>query len=298
VVRPCRAIGALVACCAPVAAAAQEASTGAQPLAIEGAVTYVYRSVDGVDLRLHAFAPLEPMPSSRPAIVFFFGGGWTSGSVLQFVPQARHLAQRGMVAFVADYRVWSRHGTGPFEAMADARSAIRWVRARAPELAIDGDRIVAAGGSAGGHIALASAVLDDPGEPGGDEGVSANPDALVLFNPAVDPSHVTHPLIAERFGERGREGSPLVHLRARLPPTLILHGTADATIPYADVVSFCGEATRLGGDCRLVGYEGAGHGFFNPHHEGGKWHRETLLAVDRFLTELGYLSPPAASTAP
>ena len=63
-----------------------------------------------------------------PAIVFFFGGAWTNGIVGQFVPQAKHLAERGMVAIVADYRVFSRHATTAFEAIADAKSAIRWVR--------------------------------------------------------------------------------------------------------------------------------------------------------------------------
>ena len=135
--------------------------------------------------------------------MFFFGGAWAQGMVTQFTPQARHFAERGMVAIVADYRVFRRHGTTAFEAMADARSAIRWVR--------------------------------------------------------------------------------------------VLHGKADATVPFADVERFCAAATERGNQCQLVGYEGAAHGFFNPQVAEGQWHRETLLEADRFLTRLGYLTPGTAA---
>ena len=211
------------------------------------------------------FSPADHRASStRPAIVFFFGGGWISGTVEQFVPQSKHLAERGMIAIVADYRVRSRHNTTPFEAMADARSAMRWVRSHAKELGIDPGRLAAAGGSSGGHIAVSTAVFDRFDDPGEDKRISAKPDALVLFNPVVDTGASAPSVMNERFGGRGPEASPLAHLSRGLPPTLIVHGKADATVPYLSVERFCAEATRLGSRCELVGYEGAGHGFFNP----------------------------------
>ena len=80
-------------------AAGQEAPIAPQPASIEGARTHVYKSIDGIDLRLHVFSPPDHQASmKRPAIVFFFGGGWTGGTVEQFVPQSQHLAERGMVA--------------------------------------------------------------------------------------------------------------------------------------------------------------------------------------------------------
>jgi dipeptidyl aminopeptidase/acylaminoacyl peptidase len=135
---------------------------------------------------------------------------------------------------------------------------------------------------------VSAAVFDTFDESGEDTSVSAKPNALVLFNPAVDTSQ------NRLFADRGRDGSPLHHVRAGLPPTLILHGKADMTVPYADVERFCSEASALGNQCRLVGYEGAAHGFFNPGR-GEKWYRETLLEADRFLTALGYLPQPAAT---
>jgi len=259
----------------------QAASAPPQPVAVDGATAYIYKTAGANQLRLHVFQTKRTAPN--PAIVFFFGGAWMQGEVTQFAPQARHLAQRGMVAVLADYRVLNRHGTTPFDAMADARSALRWVRSHATQLGVDPDRIVAAGGSSGGHIALSAAVFDTFAEAGEDTTVSAKPNALVLFNPAVDTSQ------NRLFGDRGRDGSPLHHLRNGLPPTLILHGKADMTVPYAQVDQFCSDAQALGNQCRLVGYDGAPHGFFNPRRGDDKWYRETLLEADRFLTSLGYL---------
>ena len=98
--------------------------------------------------------------------------------------------------------------------------------------------------------------------------------------------------LTERFANRGQDGSPLHQLRAGLPPTLILHGKSDTTVPYADVDRFCAESQTRGNQCKLVGYDGAAHGFFNPSNADGKWYRETLLEADRFLTKIGYLPQP------
>jgi acetyl esterase len=282
----------------PVLTLAQAPSIAPQPAAVDGATTYVYKSIGSDQLRLHVFSPAGSSAGGarKPAIVFFFGGGWTSGSVTQFVPQATHLAQRGMVAIVADYRVFNRHGTSAFEAMADAKSAVRWIRAHAAQLGVDVNRVAAAGGSSGGHIALSAAVFDTFDEAGEDKAVSSKPNALVLFNPAVNtattPGHDTPAPLKARFGDRGQDGSPFHHLRPGLPPTLILHGKADTTVPYADVDRFCAESTKLGNTCQLIGYEGATHGFFNSDTPAGKWRSETLLEADRFLTRIGYLPAP------
>ena len=102
----------------------------------------VYKKVDGVELKLHIFQPDDfKQTDKRPAIVFFFGGGWVSGSPSQFYPHSAYLASRGMVAMAADYRVKNRNKTTPFECVRDGKSAIRWVRGHAAELGIDPERI-------------------------------------------------------------------------------------------------------------------------------------------------------------
>lgn len=276
---------AFAALCGAVPAAAQPPSPP-QPLTIPGAATHVYKVIEGNELRLHVFSPpASDGPGARPAIVFFFGGGWVRGSVEQLAPQARHLAQRGMVAIVADYRVYERHGTWAFEAIADAKSAIRWVRAHAGDLGVDPGRLAAGGSSAGGHLALSAAIFDDLDEPGEDPGVSSRPDALVLFNPVVDADEV-------ELGPRWQEGSPLHRLKGGLPPMVILHGEIDTTVPFRRANAFCQQAGALGNRCEIHMYENAEHGFISPRVQGGRWHRETLLEADRFLTGLNYLQPP------
>lgn len=278
---------ALIFLSLPTCVLAQSASVPPQPTSIEGAVTHVYKTIDGIELRLHVFNPPDHRASDQQsAIVFFFGGGWAQGDVQQFVPQSRHLAQRGMVAIVADYRVLRRHNTSPLEAMADAKSAIRWVRSRANELGIDPNRIAAGGGSAGGHLALSAGMLNGFDEATDDMNISSKPNALVLFNPAVDTAQL------DRFGASGEKASPLHNIAPNLPPMVIYHGKSDTTVPYTDVEKFCSEVTKFDNNCELHGYQGAGHGFFNS----APWFQETLAEADRFLTSIYYLRPATNST--
>ena len=133
-----------------------------------------------VTLNLHVFTPPGHQPSdNRPAIVFFFGGGWVDGSASHFHPQCEYLASRGMVAISAEYRVKNLHGTTPQECVKDGKSAIRYVREHAAALGIDPNRIAAGGGSAGGHVAAATGTLTAYEEPGENLAISSKPNALV-----------------------------------------------------------------------------------------------------------------------
>jgi len=106
----------------------------------------VYKTIDGHELALHVFEPPECATNEkRPAIVFFFGGGWNKGTPSQFYPHCEHLSSLGMVAMSAEYRIKSKHGTTPFECVKDAKSAVRWIRSHADELGIDPHRIAAGG---------------------------------------------------------------------------------------------------------------------------------------------------------
>ena len=121
--------------------------------------SFIYKKTKQADLEIVVhYPPGWKETDKRPGIVFFFGGGWTNGTIKQFEPQATYLASRGMVAARADYRIKSEHGVTPKECVEDAKSAVRWMRQNAAKLGIDPDRIVAAGGSAGGHIAACTAL--------------------------------------------------------------------------------------------------------------------------------------------
>ncbi len=265
------------------------------PPEFKGAVEHVYKTVGETKLKLYAFNPAEHRASDhRPAIVFFFGGGWTNGSPVQFEQQCRYLASRGTVAITADYRVASRHQVKAVECVKDAKSAIRWVRGHAGELGVDPDKIVASGGSAGGHIAACAGVLTEFDDPGEDHAVSSRPNALVLFNPAVSftpgPAEADKKRaeqLAERAGVPTEQISPAHHVTKDLPPTLILIGTKDFLIDGNH--EFVAKMKAAGNRCELDLYDGREHGFFNYGRGDNKDFRATTASMDRFLVSLGYM---------
>lgn len=249
----------------------------------------VYKRAAQGDLRLHVFS-CDGGPK-RPAIVFFFGGGWVGGTPQQFFPHCRHLAALGMVAISAEYRVKSRHGTTPFACVTDGKSAVRYLRTHAKELGVDPDRITAAGGSAGGHVAACTATLDAYDDPNEDAAVSSKPDAMVLFNPVVDTTKLGYG--ANRLGDDPTKLSPVHHVTAGLPPTLIFHGTADTTVPFENVERFCETMRRAGNECTLVPFEGKKHGFFNyTREEDHRSYNETIERTETFLRRHGFLRSP------
>lgn len=248
-----------------------------------------YKETPQGELRLHFFDPAGLKKNDkRPAIIFFFGGGWQSGAPSQFYAQARHLASRGMVAICAEYRIKKTHSTDPRACVMDAKSAMRWVRRRAQNLGIDPDRIAAGGGSAGGHLAAATATLFWFDEPGEDSSVSCVPDALVLFNPVYDNSENGYGY--DRVSEYWEEFSPMHKLKPGMPPTIVFLGTSDKLIPVETARKFQKTMRDNGDRSELVLYKDMPHGFFNPGKENSKY-KETLAETDAFLVSLGWLKP-------
>ena len=247
-----------------------------------------YKTIGDVTLAVDIFVPNNHQASDRrPAALFFFGGGWSSGSMSQFAPHARYLASRGMVGMVADYRVSSRHKATPFESVKDAKSAVRWLRSNALRLGVDPNRIAVGGGSAGGPLAAATATIEALNEASDDLSVSAVPNALLLFNPVYDngPGGFGH----KQFQDRYPEISPIHNIRRGMPPAVVFLGTRDALIPVATGRLFQEKMRGVGSRSELFLYEGQSHGFFNES-SSPKHYYETVLETDRFLTSLGFLS--------
>lgn len=247
----------------------------------------VYKTVGDTELKLHLFAPEDHKASDkRPAIVFFFGGGWNGGSPSQFYPHCEYLASRGMVAMSAEYRVQSRNNTTPRECVMDAKSAVRWIRQHARKLGVDPERIAAGGGSAGGHVAAASGTIKGFEEEGEDLSISSRPDALVLFNPVYDngPDGYGH----SRVREYWEEFSPMHNINGQTPPTAVFLGTEDKLIPVKTAEEYKHRMETKGRRCELHLYEGQPHGFFN--YSNRAYYIRTVVEMDRFLASLGYLT--------
>lgn len=238
------------------------------------------------------FPPGWRKTDKRPAIVFFFGGGWRAGSTRQFLKQAGYLASRGMVTARADYRVRSRHQTGPEKCVEDAKSAVRWLRAKASELGVDPERIVASGGSAGGHIAACSLLTKGLDSESEDGAVSSKPNALVLFNPVLDLSGLGRNVTGPEGEDLTERISPTLQLAADLPPTILFYGTRDRFTPQGR--EFTRRSRELENRVELYTASGQPHGFFNR----SPWMELTLRRADEFLVSLGYLEGPPTVEVP
>jgi len=259
-------------------------------LDLKGATAEIYKNASGDDLYLYVFSPEDhdPAQDSRPAIVFFFGGGWNGGSPTQFEQHSRYLASRGMIGVVADYRVKSRQKTGPRECVQDGKSAVRYLRTNAKRLGIDPDRLAAGGGSAGGHVATATGMIDGLEEPGEATDVSSKPNALALFNPVYNNGPEDgwgH----DRVKDYWQEISPAHNITKDDPPAIVFLGTEDPLIPVSIAEKFDADMKAAGLKSELHLYDGQPHGFFNESKGKREIFFDTLRKMDHFFVDLGWL---------
>ena len=250
------------------------------PESAERRTDLIYATALGEDWRLDLFLPREKA-ASRPGVVYVHGGGWRGGTRQQFWRHAAHMATRGFAGACIQYPLAPRH-TYPRQ-LELPQAAVRWLRRRAGELGVDPARIGAVGGSAGGHVVALLGCVDDV-----QDGVSAKVDSVVAFNGVFDLTSMLTEVAASAVGgllggdaRYGTEGSPLARATAGAAPTLLLHGDADTTVPYAQSVAYHRRLTELGVRAELYTEPGAGHGFFNRPPS----FQRTLSVMERFLEE-------------
>ncbi len=247
-------------------------------------IELIYKQIDTTKLKMLVYKPENIKPASRcNAMVFFFGGGWVGGNIKQFEPFAIHYATKGMVTVLVDYRVKSRNGTTPFESLKDAKTAMRYLKQNCKTLNINPDRIVASGGSAGGHLAAACFTNESINEQTDNLKISSKPAVLLLFNPVIDNSKDGYGY--DRVEEKWEEFSPLHNILKGFPPTAFFLGTKDKLIPVKTSESFKSKIDSVGSRCDLFLFENEQHGFFNQQ----KLRTDILSKADKFLTSIGYL---------
>ena len=244
----------------------------------------LFKTIDTTQLYLTVYpSVIKESTKKSPAMVFFFGGGWNNGTVKQFEQQALYFSQRGMVCVLVDYRVREKQKTTPF---LKQESVINFIREHANELHIDPSKIVASGGSAGGHLAAASATINDYNESTDNTAISCVPDALVLFNPVFDNGPGGYGY--ERIGEAYKNFSPLHNIKSGVPPTIVFLGDKDHLIPVETAKYYKTIMEKVKSRCDLFVYEGQGHGFFN--YKNFEFYKKTVSETDIFLQSLGYLN--------
>lgn len=258
---------------------------------------HIYKEVDGRALSLYVTKPSDwQSTDQRPAIVFYHGGGWTGGEPGQFTEHSKYLASCGMVAVQVQYRLLDRKANEPPETcVADAKSAMRWVRSHAKELGIDPNRIASAGGSAGGHLAAFVGMVDGGDDAEDDKAVSPKSNAMVLFNPVFEngPDGWGH----KRVGDRYKEFSPFHNVSQDDPPAIVFLGSKDALIPEQTAHDFKANMDKAGVACEVMIFEGQPHGFFNHGRSGNRYYNATVVATVQFLAKLGWIVGPPTKGA-
>lgn len=242
-----------------------------------------YKTLETGDLKLHLFEPEHlNKGTKRAAIVYFFGGGWTVGTPLQFYRECAYYASKGMVAVSAEYRISYLHHSTPFQSVDDARDAIRWLRENAQKLNLDPHRIAAAGASAGGHLAAAAGIIHSE-----TMDISSRPDLLLLYYPVIDNSENGYG--PSSIKERYQEISPLHNIGKTAPPALFILGTSDPLIPVKKAGEFKCKMEECGVYCELHLIENAGHPIFYYSKELTKEFYTVRTLSDRFLEKFGYI---------
>jgi acetyl esterase/lipase len=267
-------------------ARAIEAKVEETTRSMPGATTYVYREIQPEPLRLFVFRP-EGMKVTdhRPAFVWFYGGGWNHGTPMHAAGWAKWAASLGLVGIAPDYRVLQRFGTPPSAAVADGRAALQWIELHATELGIDPHRIVVGGNSAGGHLALWTAISHVP--PGSDpkETPPYKPVALVLTS---TPTDLVGPRAQQHyFGPDSAAMSPLSQFDHQMPAILMFHGDADPLVPYGTAIAFRDALLKSGNSCQFVSVLNGGHNYTEEWNEKVRAVTRAFLAARQLLGEQG-----------
>lgn len=264
----------------------------------------VYFRANGWEGRLDIYAQRSAGPV--PTVIYIHGGGWVGGNKESNVLNLTPFLAMGYSVVNVGYRL-ANISLAP-AAVEDCRCALRWVLAHAKDYGFDPERIVVAGVSAGGHLALMTAMAptsagfdrtcNDPVGPYGPFG-PAEPRVRAVVNffgiadveelidgPNRKPFPYDNPYAMRWIGnqphreELARAVSPLTYVRAGLPPTISVHGDADPSVPYKHSVRLHQGLTKAGVRNELVTVPGGGHGGFS----NSEWQR-AFAAIQGFLRQ-------------
>lgn len=256
-----------------------------------------YKEVGNSKLYVDVFFTESSMQKKdNTAIAFFHGGGWVFGDPSEFNEACKRYARKGYITFTFQYRL-SRNADGtyphpeitPVESVKDARSAIRWLREKSTEWNVHPDKIVVGGQSAGGQLALSTALIDSVNENTDNLNISPVPNALLLYSSNVNTIEAWIDML---LGKRRTEIwsiSPYHNLKKPMPPVIVFRGDMDdQVLPYIAGM-FKNKMAELGNYYEEYVYRGRKHYLGEGNEKYARYFDEEILEkTDAFLTKFGF----------
>jgi acetyl esterase/lipase len=241
-------------------------------------------------------AILERPAAGWPAVLLIHGGAWQSGDRSQLRGYGILLARAGWLTVACEYRLspqarWPEH-------LHDVKAALRWIRTQAGELAIDPDRVVTSGNSAGAHLALMLAgtpgVAELEGE-GGHAGERTDVAACCAIYPPTDMEQAVHLITDQPSADVARQASPLTWVSPEFPPTLLVHGAADQVVSASHSRAMYDSLRRARVPVDLHIFADQPHAFDAAPPYGRRVLDELLFFLDRYVPERPRPAQPATA---
>jgi len=263
----------------------------------------VFGSGGGRDLHCDVFIPPND-DNNRIGILLLHGGGWVQGDKSQLRGYGIQLARYGFLCVCSEYRL---SGESPWPAQIhDVKAALRWMKANAASLGLDPGRIAVSGNSAGAHLSLILAATagdvefeGDGGNAGLDTSVAA---AVAIYAPTLlRTSGNSDGAVDRLFGGPNvpasvqDRASPITWARADFPPTMLIHGNSDTTVPVDASLEMYKSLSAAGAKVEMHIYEGAPHAFDSVPEFGRQVTEIIALFVDRQLANPLFVAQDAAN---
>jgi acetyl esterase/lipase len=301
-----RRMAAILCCAVALPGAAQATDDAFRSAVLLGQASYVnanqvYATVSGRELKLDVYGPLGKAPV--PVLLNFHGGGWVAGSREGASLSALPYLQMGFAVVNAEYRL-SKTALAP-AAVEDALCALQWIGRNADKYHFDLSKVVVAGNSAGGHLALATGMIpsdspftnqcaaNEPEWSGPYANAAPKVAAVVNWYGITDVADMlqgpnVRSYAVQWFGSMenrlalARQVSPMTYVRASGPAVLTIHGDADPLVPYAHALRLRDAMNKAGEKNELLTIRGGGHGGFNAEQQV-----QAYEAIRAFLGGLG-----------
>lgn len=262
----------------------------------------VFAKVGDRELKLDVYVPPEEKRNGA-AVLLLHGGAWRVGDKSQLRGYGILVGREGYVCVASEYRLLPEPWPAQIQ---DAKAALRWMRANAERLRIDPTKIAVEGNSAGAHLALMIAGTPDIAEFDGDAngGVPSDVAAVIaIYAPVLLSTAMTGagaPMAGMFAGFDDGEAaaaaaSPLNHVSATFPPTLLIHGTNDATVPVLSSIKMYDALAEAGVPVDLHLLAQQPHAFDANPPFGRLCVAEMLLFLSRYV--LGTVQPRAVLPA-